>query len=133
MNCSLKAVSSVGDGSPIGIFLIDVADHGIVQKRSNCHQLAISYVWGGVCAFNLTKENFHSLQELGVLLLRFEDVMRLTEQIRESFLWVDSLRIVQDDTVHRDPQISHTNVIYPYAFATVVSISGQDADTCLLE
>ncbi|KAF2473971.1 HET-domain-containing protein [Lindgomyces ingoldianus] len=133
------AINHEGCSLPIAetldIFLIDVVGRQIVQKRSDCRYLALSYVWGGVSSFHLTKSNVRTLQKPGALLQHFnrvpqviQDAMCFTDQLNIRYLWVDSLCIVQDDPVHRDPQISRMNIIYRHAFATIVAMSGHNAD-----
>ncbi|KAF2265804.1 HET-domain-containing protein, partial [Lojkania enalia] len=97
--------------------------------------LALSYVWGGANTFHLTKSNFEVLRQPGSLMEYFphipqvvRDAMRFTDQLNVQYLWCDSLCIIQDDPIHRDPQITHMNTVYRHAFATVVAMSGQSAD-----
>ncbi|KAF2188139.1 HET-domain-containing protein, partial [Zopfia rhizophila CBS 207.26] len=138
-SCNHLACSQVKDkDTPLDIFLIDVVNRQIVPKRSDCQYLALSYVWGGACTFHLTKPRLKELQEQGALLRHINaipqvirDAMRFTDQINVQYLWVDSLCIIQDDPIHRDPQITHMNVIYRHAFATIINISGQNAESRL--
>jgi hypothetical protein len=54
------------------------------------------------------------------------DVIKLTQQLGEKFLWVDSLCIVQDDEDERQDQLQHMGSIYAHAYVTVVASGGTD-------
>ncbi|KAF1994773.1 hypothetical protein P154DRAFT_446838 [Amniculicola lignicola CBS 123094] len=101
---------------PLEIFLIDVFNSNIARALSSSSCFALSYVWGGMQSFCLQASNVKELQQLCGLVrqlnkipLVIRNAIRFTSQIRLQYLWVDSFCIIQDDPVHRDPQISHMN------------------------
>jgi hypothetical protein len=47
--------------------------------------------------------------------------MKLVIMLNERYLWVDSLRMVQVDTVQKRDQIKNMNIVYGQAFLTIIS------------
>ncbi|KEF63433.1 uncharacterized protein A1O9_01411 [Exophiala aquamarina CBS 119918] len=60
-----------------------------------------------------------------------EDAMTLVGAIRERYLWVDSLCIVQDDAAQKHQSIMQMDLIYREAVLTIVAASGEDANSPL--
>ncbi len=65
---------------------------------------ALSYVWGQIANLQLLKRNIAELSEPQSLRRRFEliphvirDVITITQELGETFLWVDPLCMCQDD------------------------------------
>ena len=122
----------------VDIMLIDVVKNRLIQKRSNCRYLALSYVWGDVQMLKTTKENFPLLTQSGALSLRkdqipqvIRDTMKLVLAIGEKYLWVDTLCIVQDDPVDKHAQIAQMHTIYHQSALTIVAFSGETANSRL--
>jgi len=60
-----------------------------------------------------------------------EDAIILTGKMQETFLWVDALCIVQDDTDAKHSSIQSMDKIYSKALVTIVCLHGTDADAGL--
>lgn len=105
----------------------------LVPSESTHRYVALSYVWGVGTAFKTLKRNIHRLQDKDslqshdvatVLPTTIRDVIELTRQIGEQFLWVDSLCIVQDDERERHDQLDRMGSIYANAYVTIVAAGG---------
>lgn len=73
-----------------------------------------------------------ALQDEGRVLSRvIKDSMKLTQLLGERYLWVDVLRIVQDDNVNKMRHISNMDAIYKQASLTIVAHSGTSPDSPL--
>jgi hypothetical protein len=60
-----------------------------------------------------------------------EDAMLLVSKLNEHYLWVDSLCIIQDDAETKYSNIKQMDSIYSHAVATIIALSGFDADAGL--
>ena len=112
-------------------WLIDVHRLCLVEAEPRQQYVALSYVWGTGSAFRTLRQNLARLQQEGSLNgssssaadeassdkvvsasdaqlpKTIRDVIALTRQIGESFLWVDSLCIVQDDYEEKEEHLSY--------------------------
>jgi hypothetical protein len=82
---------------------IDVNALCITCPPSECRYVTLSYVWGSGAKFVCTKDNLKRLSTpFGLqcfwnqLSLTIQDAIMLTQKLGESYLWVDSLCIIQD-------------------------------------
>ncbi|KUJ13802.1 uncharacterized protein LY89DRAFT_557406, partial [Mollisia scopiformis] len=113
------------DGS---LRVIDVRANSVVKATQNCQFLALSYVWGDVQQPLLLKSNCDVLLEPGAL-DRIEpetprtirDAMELCRQLKENYLWVDSLCLLQDELNHNPNQVANMGLVYKAAKATIVA------------
>jgi len=85
-----------------------------------------------------TTENILKLQQPGALLhfacilpQTIKDAIELVVKLRERYLWVDRLCILQDDKNEKHSQITQMHEIYSAAYATIVQQSGSDANSSL--
>jgi len=125
-------------GEDIRILLIDVVDKRLVSGSSTCRYLALSYVWGDVSMLRMLKSTLKKYSVAGSLDPQnpdipktISDAMYLVFALGERYLWIDSLCIVQDDTEQKHYYISRMDVIYSNAVATIVALSGKDANAGL--
>ncbi|KAF2116525.1 heterokaryon incompatibility protein-domain-containing protein [Lophiotrema nucula] len=125
---------------PIDLTLIDVVDNRLVRASSSVRFCSLSYVWGDTQSLNTTTENRLKLASRGALrdprtrtmISRVvQDAMLLVAGIGERYLWVDALCIEQDNAAMKHAQIMQMDVIYSSALLTIVTLSGQNADTAL--
>ncbi|KAL3264770.1 hypothetical protein ABHI18_000475 [Aspergillus niger] len=119
---------------PIDIILIDVHDNRLVRRRSNVRYLALSYVWGQAGGLETLTENYETLQDKGALSpdrsnipRTIADSMMLVRELRERYLWVDRLCILQDSEEKHDV-VRYMGRIYSHAFLTIFALSGADAN-----
>ncbi|OAA65776.1 Heterokaryon incompatibility [Niveomyces insectorum RCEF 264] len=90
--------------------------------------LALSYVWGATKQPRCPQTGPlpHELPRTIV------DSMQLTRRLGVRYLWVDSVCIDQGDTVDKQQQISLMDAIYLGAYATIVALDAESADSGLL-
>lgn len=119
---------------PIDIILIDVHDNRLVRRRSNVRYLALSYVWGQAGGLETLTENYETLQDKGALSpdrsnipRTIADSMMLVRELRERYLWVDRLCILQDSE-EKHATIRDMGKIYSHALLTIFALSGADAN-----
>ncbi|KAH9241016.1 hypothetical protein K456DRAFT_1920717 [Colletotrichum gloeosporioides 23] len=138
-DCQSHHECSVGsDPSPegaTGFWLVDVQDMCLVQRDWDCRYIALSYVWGDLVAFRSQKTNFPSLQfpgslngVMGQMPQVIQDAITFTANVKQRYLWVDSLCIVQDDDTFKERYISRMHLIYQSSLATIVATTGKDAN-----
>ncbi|KAF4637187.1 hypothetical protein G7Y89_g893 [Cudoniella acicularis] len=120
------------------IRVIDIERLCIVTLPGRADYVALSYVWGATEQLRLLQENYKDFtQEFGLrsqvnkLPRTIYDAMDLTGRLRERYLWVDALCIIQDDPADLNIQIQHMNVVYGCATLTIVAAAGSDSNAGL--
>lgn len=118
--------------------LVDLERRCIVETHGVPKYVALSYVWGSVSNFRLTKANWAELSTLGGLTKvegmiprTIQDTMALVRRLGPRYMWVDSLCLMQNDIEDMDRGINVMDLIYERAWITVVASSGQDANAGL--
>ncbi|OAQ69830.1 heterokaryon incompatibility protein (HET) domain-containing protein [Pochonia chlamydosporia 170] len=120
----------------ISLILINVQDECLVSSSSDAKYFALSYVWGQVDMSKTFKSNYsdrlkaHSLAAI-CFPKTIQDAMAFVRSLDERYLWVDALCIVQDDDIQMARDIPNMDIIYSQAFATIVALSGTDANSGL--
>ena len=113
---------------PTGLRLIDVKQICIVEASESSRFVALSYRWPphiGGKNLELKCENVLQLQQVGGLDLKalpdiIVDAIQLCSDLKERYLWVDRLCIIQDDKDSKHNQISAMDQIYGAAVFTIV-------------
>ncbi|KIK91230.1 hypothetical protein PAXRUDRAFT_640599 [Paxillus rubicundulus Ve08.2h10] len=109
------------------IKLIDVeARQVVIYPSSGCDYITLSYVWGGV------RQRSYELGDVlptASLPATIEDAMVVTRNLGKQYLWVDSLCIEQDNEAEKVLQIGIMSAIYNGAWATLICVSGQSAQS----
>jgi hypothetical protein len=59
------------------------------------------------------------------------DSVAVTAALGKGYLWVDSICIYQSDPIDKAAQIAAMDAIYQGAFATIIALDGEDADSGL--
>ncbi|KAF4973375.1 hypothetical protein FSARC_353 [Fusarium sarcochroum] len=99
--------------------------------------LTLSYTWGQTKNFRATKSNVEQLQEPGALRSDYVaaqlpktilDAIELTRALGETWLWIDSLCIVQDDEEVLAHELAEMHRIYASSFLTIIAADGDDAE-----
>lgn len=123
--------------SMFGFSLIDVQREALVDAPRGAKYLALSYVWGSARQLKLVKANRVALYTPGYLSERNEEIPKtirdaiyVCKALRERYLWVDALCIIQDDEADKKVQISNMDLVYRNAYITIVGADG-DATTGL--
>jgi hypothetical protein len=115
--------------------VIDVEVMCIVYAPRQCRYIALSYVWGrrSQSRLVLTSDNEEILMEPGSLALSetrnsiprtILDAMSVVRKLRERYLWVDSLCILQDEANELQDCVSIMDLFYEMAMLTIVAASG---------
>jgi hypothetical protein len=118
--------------------LIDVEAMCIVYAPRQCRYIALSYVWGrrNKSRLILTSDNEEALMEPGALALSetrtsipntILDTMSVVRKLRERYLWVDSLCLLQDGANELRDCVTIMDLFYEMALLTIVAASGEDA------
>jgi hypothetical protein len=117
--------------------LIDVELRCVVPAPSTeARYYALSYVWGDVVPPLLMNANLKefsvpgALDNIGVP-RTVADAIGFVLRLGGRFLWVDSLCIIQDNPYDKLSQIYSMDLIYSYAFLTIVAAAGGDANAGL--
>ncbi|GJC99209.1 heterokaryon incompatibility protein [Colletotrichum higginsianum] len=118
-------------------WLIDVVRGCVVPCDERTSRfLTLSYTWGRTKNFRTLKSNLGAVRQPGALFsgpiasevpLTIRNAIRLTKALGETRLWVDSLCIVQDDSLALAHDLRHMHRIFASSFLTIIAKDGQDA------
>ncbi|WAO85978.1 HET domain-containing protein [Fusarium falciforme] len=118
--------------------LIDVMQHCLVETQEFHRYVALSYIWGAVSNFKLTKSNLSRLLVPGVLqeiFLRLPrticDAVTLCRMLNVRYLWVDALCLLQNDPEDLERGVDVMDQIYERAWLTIFAATGTDANAGL--
>lgn len=118
--------------------LIDIKKGCLVEMRAREKYVALSYVWGAVSNFRLTKANriallaTVSLMKISHRLPRtVQDAIALVRRLGCRYLWVDAHCLLQNDNEDLDRGVNAMDRIYEFAWLTVVASCGHDANARL--
>ncbi|KAJ4317165.1 hypothetical protein N0V84_007469 [Fusarium piperis] len=118
--------------------LIDVKKSCLVEVQSCHNYLALSYVWGAVSNFRLTKSNLSYLLVPGSVQKVFHrlprtvsDAITLCQQLGFQYLWVDALCLLQNDAKDLEKGVNVMDQIYECAWLTIVAACGTNANAGL--
>lgn len=131
---SEKSEDLAADDMPI--VFIDVLLNCLVMKTTREKYYALSYVWGAVEMHLTTTANIEARKQYQSLSKidfpqTISDVMGFVRSLGGRFLWIDALCIAQDDHEQLARDIPRMNIVYGKSFATVVAVSGEDANAGL--
>jgi hypothetical protein len=124
-------VSSQRYRSSCKLILVDTTEERLVLEQPSLERryIASSYVWGGVLALQTTTKKLQRLQEARSLNTQnswlpqtVRDAMAAVSSLGERYLWVDVLRIIQDDEKSKALFISQMDIVYHHALLTIVAI-----------
>jgi hypothetical protein len=109
------------------IRLVDVEMRAVVPHPGiPCDYVALSYVMGNVeqivCKVGVLPEK---------LPRTIENSIEFVRRLGKRYLWVDTLCIDQSDSEEKFSQINRMDLIYRGAFATLISLSGESAESGL--
>jgi hypothetical protein len=114
---------------------IDVMEKCVAPLPINSSYVALSYVWGQVPQGRLhcTKSNVEALGQPRALATAelprtIADALTVCQQLGFRYLWVDSLCIIQDESLEKlTQQLDQMASIYNRATLTLVAAAGHDA------
>lgn len=126
------------EGATSNFRVIDLQLGCITRAALDIGYVSLSYVWGQLPMFKLTKDNLHRLTREGCLEeIRLElprtinDAIDLVLALGERYLWVDALCLVQDDEDDVSVGVELMNSVYQGSLFTIVAATGSDADAGL--
>ncbi|KAF8858756.1 HET-domain-containing protein [Acephala macrosclerotiorum] len=70
------------------------------ERGIHPHYVTLSHCWGTIPFFTLKQSNISSLHQsipVRSLCKTFQDAIMITQRLGFSFIWIDSLCIIQDD------------------------------------
>jgi hypothetical protein len=118
-------------------WLIDVKEWCLVPYSSEISRyFTLSYTWGTANCLRTTTALLESLQQPDSLLTTYlnelprtiRDAIGTTRLLGETYLWVDSLCIVQDDVASLHNNLNNMHHIYAGSTLCLVAFAGLDAD-----
>ncbi|KAI0543951.1 heterokaryon incompatibility protein-domain-containing protein [Xylaria curta] len=120
------------------IRFIDVNKGCLVEQRSLSSYVCLSYVWGAVASFRLSKANKSRLMQPGAIMdawdllpKTIQDAVTAVRMLGENYLWVDSLCLVQNDPQDMENGTGSMDLIYEFSTLTIIAASGKDANAGL--
>ncbi len=117
---------------------VDVVRNCLVEKQEPARFVALSYVWGSVTNFKLTKANRPELMLPGALKrvdrrlpTTIRNAITLVQSLNLRYLWVDSLCLLQNDPGDLEQGVGVMDQIYEHAWLTIIAAHGHDANAGL--
>jgi hypothetical protein len=96
---------------------------------------ALSHRWGDSKPLKLIKSNLDDLKQsipLANLPATFNNAIQVCRELSISYLWIDSLCIIQDDQQEWEKESEMMGKIYSYAFLVIIAASSDTPDTPFL-
>ena len=138
--CNLrKTTLRAWSGNDFALRCVDVQNSCLVNfpATSGPRYATLSYVWGDVPSFRLSRQMLPVLQERGsldridLIPRTIQDSIIWTRNIGIKYLWVDSLCLVQDDEKEMEQGIKAMDLIYSHSTLNIIAASGFDAGSGL--
>ncbi|KAF7511722.1 hypothetical protein GJ744_003453 [Endocarpon pusillum] len=112
---------------------IDVTRRCLVELSEPAPYVTLSYVWGNVELPVLSEYVVEAFSREGALTDGFlprtiADAIKVTQELRQRYLWVDCLCIMQSHDVEKQDAIRNMHEIYAGAFVTIIAANGMDAN-----
>ncbi len=114
---------------PQDLYVVDVDRLCVSKLPAGGRYIALSYCWPPEEVFMTTRKNLTQLrspggleQYMGSVPSSIQDAIACVRELGESFLWVDSLCILQDDEDHKEEQIAQMSFVYNSAVMTIACV-----------
>lgn len=95
------------------------------------HYAALSHCWGAVVPTRTTKANYEQMKE-GILISElprtFRDAIKIAETLHVSYLWIDSLCIIQDSEEDWAAEAEKMSGVYRNATFTIAAHGSADSN-----
>lgn len=131
--------SACGDSEPSSlptrlIFVGNETEPGALRLIQNgdksplVQYLALSHCWGGAQITTLTKENYDDFTEkidIDTLPRNFRDAIHVARRLKISYIWIDSLCIIQDSPEDWLKESQQMYVIFSNATCTIASTASK--------
>jgi hypothetical protein len=99
------------------------------STRQKDKYIALSHTWGTTHRLTLTTSNLAALKD-GVLLSQlpktFRDAAEIARQLKISYVWIDSLCIIQDDPTDWEVEASRMGDVYANSYLSIAALSSKD-------
>ncbi|KAF5587257.1 serine threonine kinase [Fusarium pseudoanthophilum] len=105
--------------------LEDIKDSGFLRY------LALSHCWGGSTSLSTLTDNigiFRSEIPREKLPLNFQEAIKVTRALKISYLWIDSLCIIQDDPEDWRREAARMGQVFSNAYCTIAATSAATSD-----
>lgn len=119
--------------------VIDVNQMQLTQLPPGKRYVALSYTWGDGKPYTTTLDTIRPHTSPGginrvyhKLPLVIQNAIDLVRKLDENYLWVDSLCIIQDSTVHWDLNAKNMHLVYGNAHLTICAADGKDSSEGLV-
>lgn len=121
---------------PRPTFLINTTNMYLVPSSRQSF-IGLSYVWGKTEMFKTASKNLRHLQRPGAfnearalqqIPKAIRQAIQLVMILKERYLWIDTLCIIQDDIYTFKAQIDHMASIFAHTTAVIIAADGTDAD-----
>lgn len=130
-------VSSVFPGLRV-LRLIDVQAQCIIETDRFCQYMTLSYVWGGIAGYRLTRASRAQLTQPGILRAKWlrlprtiKDAITLVFELGQRYLWVDSLCLIQNQPEDVQAGTAVMDLIYELSTLTIIAATGHDSNAGL--
>ncbi|KAI1774198.1 HET-domain-containing protein [Hypoxylon cercidicola] len=103
-----------------------------IPPEQNISWAALSHCWGGGKPLSLTKETLKGLKEhinFSELPATFQDAVTITQELELTYVWIDSLCIVQDDKTDWEKEAARMGAVYSRAFIVISGASSPNPST----
>ncbi|OTB07843.1 hypothetical protein M426DRAFT_267076 [Hypoxylon sp. CI-4A] len=98
----------------------------------NISWAALSHCWGGGKPLSLTKATLESLKHrinYAELPATFQDAVTVTQELGLTYIWIDSLCIIQDDKTDWEKEAARMGSVYSRAFIVISGASSPNPST----
>jgi hypothetical protein len=118
--------------------VIDIRRDCLVRIPLGYDFVALSYVWGQTSIPSSTTSTLDNLMVPGGLSSilsasprTITDAIQLMKDLDEPYLWIDSLCIVQDDSLEKHNQFQKMHIVFGLAKLVLIAATGDDANAGL--
>jgi hypothetical protein len=120
-------VIDVGDGYTARLLLTDKD-----KISQGAHYVTLSHCWGDLSAdkWNTTTGNEDRRAKgfpITELPQTFQDAIRVTRELGQQYLWIDSLCIIQDDRKDWATESKKMEAVFQNAYCTIAATSAEDS------
>ncbi|KAF2798575.1 HET-domain-containing protein [Melanomma pulvis-pyrius CBS 109.77] len=106
---------------------LKLVEHYAQEKGSWC---ALSYCWGSILAYKTMTDNRESHMQ-GIKFSRLpktlQDAIFITRYLRQQYIWIDCLCIIQDDKADWQREAAHMANIYSNSYLTISAARANDS------
>lgn len=112
--------------------VVDVEQKCLVKLPKEEKYIALSYVWGSSNYPRTLNSNFEAFKQPGAfkkykLPRTIADSIEVVRALKQRYLWVDSLCIVQEHDM-KQLMIDNMDAVYGHAHVCIIAASGDNAD-----